>query len=176
MKAKSNVLNLFCVPQKGGVHNWFVRHTWKVSSAAYRRTDVQAHVPTRRREEPPWEGNEKNTSWQKPSRKEESSQQRGGSCRDFRNNDFENGNHTASQRADVSQRATTEPYISGPVPVVYYFRMPGPIAARRPSKLCFLKPELSLSKSSYLQVVHCYLHLNCQKPERQYFFIESQAP
>lgn len=25
-----------------------------------------------------------------------------GSCRDFRNNDFENGNHTASQRADVS--------------------------------------------------------------------------
>lgn len=45
-----------------------------------------------------------------------------GSCRDFRNNDFENGNHTASQRADVLQRAKTEPYISGPVPGTVLFQ------------------------------------------------------
>lgn len=164
MKPKPNVSNLFCVPQKGGVYNRFVRHTCKVSSAACGRTDTQTRVSTRRREEPPREGNEKNTSWQKPSRKEEFAATRG-SCRDFRNNDFENGNHT-----DVSRGwANTEPSISGPVLVLYYFRMPGPMAAHRPSKLCFLKPELSLYKSSYLQVVHGYLHLDLSKTRTAVF-------
>lgn len=77
MKPKPKVSNLFCVPQKGGVYNRFVRHTCKVSSAPC------AEEQTRRLACQPGEGKnrrEKATKRTLPDRnppERKSSQQRG---------------------------------------------------------------------------------------------------